>query len=165
MTRPPANYYTLLRLPPPPSPLTPQLIKKAYHAALLLHHPDKSTSTPAPQSPTVDLLTLAYKTLSSPELRAEYNLTLTSAPTAGGNGSEVVQIVDLDEFLHDEEAGRWVKACRCGKRRGSYSLRKSWKRLWMGGKERLLSGVGGVPCGGGWSLRLLMSDMRRKIDA
>jgi len=156
MTRPPANYYTLLRLPPPPSPLTPQLIKKAYHAALLLHHPDKSVSAPTPQAPSVDLLTLAYTTLSSPELRTEYNLTLASAPTVGGNGSEVVQTVDLDEFLHDEETGRWVKACRCGEEEGFVLSEEELEKVVEEGEREIVVGCGG--CSLWWRVEFAVVD-------
>jgi diphthamide biosynthesis protein 4 len=113
MTYTSPDFYELLSLPKPPTSLTPQLIRKAYHAALLKHHPDKRAS-PSSCAPSIDLLTLAYKTLSTPELRREYDLTLD---TGSEVGSEVVQTVDLDEFTYTEE-GRYTKACRCGEEEG-----------------------------------------------
>src|SRR5438105_3322378 len=81
------NYYTLLGLPPPSnsvSLLSPQTIKRAYHRALLRHHPDKSHSNPSippststpKEAPSIDDLTLAYTTLSSPSLRSTYDKSL-----------------------------------------------------------------------------------------
>jgi len=120
------NYYTLLRLPPPPAVLPASVIKKAYHAALLRHHPDKlsltSTSSTSPTStPSIDQIAAAYKTISSPGLRREYNealFALGATPTQAG--SEVVQTVDLDEFTYEEgeDRGRYVKSCRCGEEKG-----------------------------------------------
>ncbi|KAI5779534.1 hypothetical protein EDC01DRAFT_778317 [Geopyxis carbonaria] len=145
-----ANYYTLLSLPPPPHilPLTPGLLKKHYHRALLQHHPDKasaranSQSTPSTATTTattpasaavvsVDLLSAAYTTLASPTLRAEYDRSLTLSSGAGAEGageagaagphaSSVVQAVDLDEFTDgaDENGARFTRACRCGEKEG-----------------------------------------------
>jgi curved DNA-binding protein CbpA len=137
-----ADYYTLLSIPPPPHPLPPfQVLKKAYHAALLRHHPDKAKPQPKSNSrssgislaspPTIDTIATAYKTLSTPELRAAYNRSLlNSGPdnsaetTTTTTGNEVVQYVDLDEFEYleptgeDGSTGRFVKACRCGETEG-----------------------------------------------
>lgn len=141
-----ADYYTLLRVPPPPSPLPAQLLRKAYHAALLLHHPDKAPShrattvataitiatttaaTTADSTATtvsVDTITQAYRTLSSPELRAAYNRSLATGMHTGprghssSSGSEVVQTVDLDEFEYRPQSpSRYVRSCRCGEQEG-----------------------------------------------
>lgn len=83
------NYYIILNIPfgDPSSSfgklpsITKQQLKIAYHKALLKYHPDKSSS-PSPALPkenavyTIDDITNAYKTLSDPELRAEYDREL-----------------------------------------------------------------------------------------
>jgi diphthamide biosynthesis protein 4 len=140
MTRAAPDFYHLLSLPKPPTSLTPQLIRKAYHAALLKHHPDKRSTAPT-SSPSIDLLTLAYKTLSSPELRKEYDLTLR---TASGSevGSEVVQTVDLDEFAYKEE-GRYTKACRCGEEEGFVISEEELESAVGDGLNEVLVGCGG----------------------
>lgn len=119
------DHYALLRLPPPPHTPTPAAVKRAYHAALLLHHPDKSSS--APGAPTVDELSTAYKVLSTPAARREYD-ALLSAQTQRGERElreRVVQAVDLDEFAEEEDAdgAKWTRACRCGEAQG-YTVRE-----------------------------------------
>jgi diphthamide biosynthesis protein 4 len=93
------NYYTTLNLSArkyDPT-LTPAEVKAAYKRALLQHHPDKkssSTSTP-PQSTkpnknkniTIDSIALAYKILSSPALKAEYDLALQTSRRSHNNNS------------------------------------------------------------------------------
>jgi len=114
------DYYALLELPPPPSPISDQTIKKAYHAALLLHHPDKAQSL-RKDSPTIDDLTVAYQTLSSPALRREYDAALLLAVSQRADGKEkVMQTVDLDDFCchEDEPETRFSKSCRCGEEEG-----------------------------------------------
>ena len=101
-------------------------VKKAYRAAALRYHPDKastkSTSTlPREQNFTVDHVLLAYKTLSDPSLRAEYDKVFQSV----GSGVHAPRVerpnhhtgldtVDLDDFSFDEAQGRWQRDCRCG---------------------------------------------------
>lgn len=107
-------------------PLTPALLKKAYHRALLLHHPDKLKSHPSTPSNvksqfTVDQITTAYLTLSTPQLRNEYEKQLAasaSVTTSGVDEGKVLQIVDLDDFDYDEGKERWTRACRCGEGEG-----------------------------------------------
>ena len=77
------NYYTTLSLSArkhDPT-LTPAEVKAAYKRALLQHHPDKSTSGPK-SGFTVDSIALAYKILSSPALKSEYDLGLQTARPA-----------------------------------------------------------------------------------
>ncbi|KAA8901866.1 DnaJ domain protein [Sphaerosporella brunnea] len=151
-TRP--DYYTVLSLPPPPAPLTQQLLKKAYHAALLKHHPDKQQQGAAAPSVDVDVLTAAYKTLASAELRREYNASYISSGEGGGGGgeggSEVVQTVDLDEFVFREEAegGRYTKACRCGEEEG-FVIREEELEAAVGEGEKEVV-VGCVGCSLWW---------------
>jgi len=107
-------------------------IKAAYHRALLKHHPDKSNShsnlihhhqtdqeeQDKPPTIDVDQLKEAYITLSSPRLRAEYDLeaaTSSERPNdgSGGRGPRPAQIISLGEFAERSE-GLWYHACRCG---------------------------------------------------
>ncbi|PKX92879.1 uncharacterized protein P174DRAFT_421910 [Aspergillus novofumigatus IBT 16806] len=127
----------LLRNPQPPihsSPtaLSKQQLKVAYHKALLKHHPDKATSiaaTPAPthdtktaQRPspdrnadasptfTIDEITAAYKTLSDPALRAEYDRVLQLERVTAGKGEKGagaafhtgLEVVDLEDLVCEE---------------------------------------------------------------
>jgi curved DNA-binding protein CbpA len=115
----------------------PQLLKRAYHRALLRHHPDKAAAEgarragetyqkpPASALYTVDQITTAYMTLSDPKARREYDIALrqSSADTqAPGQEDESFrtgfEIVDLDDLEFDEAAERWYMSCRCGNERG-----------------------------------------------
>lgn len=55
-------------------------MKTAYHRALLRHHPDKCSI----DSYTVDQITTAYRVLSDPRLRTEYDLSLRLNASLGG---------------------------------------------------------------------------------
>ena len=102
-------------------------IKLAYRRALLLHHPDKSASTPIQTSksnlckPTIDQITIAYKTLIDPTARAEYDRLLAlKSPSReiSSHGSHPgLDTIDLDDLLYDEAEGTWYRGCRCGKER------------------------------------------------
>lgn len=133
----------------------PTLIKQAYHRALLRHHPDKApqppksnttsssfcaTTSPARQPTyTIDQITTAHATLSSPALRAAYDAHLRTAPPGryhqqqrqqhGPDASfqTGVETVDLDDLACDdggegegegEGEPRWYRPCRCGNERG-----------------------------------------------
>ncbi|KAJ5526209.1 hypothetical protein N7494_012859 [Penicillium frequentans] len=147
MTESSADYYRVLELPfssNSATPLSNLQIKLAYHKALLKHHPDKagavakqsgladspstssnfySTSKTDQRSYTIDEITTAYKTLSDPQLRAEYDrsLRLNRAKFAEDT-TEVfhtgLETVDLDDMDYDEEDGSWYRGCRCGDERG-----------------------------------------------
>ncbi|KAK9480548.1 hypothetical protein V1514DRAFT_325709 [Lipomyces japonicus] len=76
------SFYDVLGLLPPPhaTALDPAEIRRAYHAALLIHHPDKQPRPKQPEtarSATVDRIIEAYATLSTPNLRAAYDKQLT----------------------------------------------------------------------------------------
>ncbi|EAW25216.1 diphthamide biosynthesis protein 4 [Aspergillus fischeri NRRL 181] len=128
------DYYEILNLPftTPPTALSKQQLKVAYHKALLKHHPDKATSiaaTPAPTrdtktahrpspdrnadaSPTftIDEITAAYKTLSDSALRAEYDRVLRLERVTAGKGEKGagaafhtgLEVVDLEDLVCEE---------------------------------------------------------------
>ncbi|CAG8023268.1 unnamed protein product, partial [Penicillium nalgiovense] len=137
--------------------LSKQQIKIAYHKALLKHHPDKAgavaretglggstnstpTSTPNPlftrsdgnssrQLYTIDQITTAYKTLSDPALRAEYDrslrldrLKVAEREKTGNVFHTGLEIVDLEDLACEEAEGGdgdcWYRGCRCGDERG-----------------------------------------------
>lgn len=154
------DFYEILGLPFTSAALSKQQIKVAYHKALLRHHPDKAGAAFAAKSSptssrnenearistsrtyTVDEITAAYKTLSDPYLRVEYDRSLRLQRLRGGvggdrdggnNGGDVfhtgLEVVDLDDLNYEdgegeegkeeEEAGAfWYRGCRCGDERG-----------------------------------------------
>ncbi|KAK9448295.1 uncharacterized protein V1518DRAFT_418569 [Limtongia smithiae] len=145
---PSQSHYAVLGLPPPSSApdsliLDPVELRRAYRAALLLHHPDKSASSSPAYS--VDAILLAYQTLSNPTLRDAYNTRLlgtaaaTTAHLHAGDAVPHAEVVDLDDLLesnticlvhalnfeyHDAERHvvtseclirhAWYRQCRCG---------------------------------------------------
>jgi diphthamide biosynthesis protein 4 len=148
------NYYTTLSLSArkhDPT-LTPAEVKAAYTRALLQHHPDKKAASSTPPSSsnpannktiTIDTIALAYKILSSPPLKAEYDSRLQRTSRSRNNkpnnsshhsrssdsededeesdiifrtGLETVDLDDL-ELVQDSKADdeeAWTRACRCG---------------------------------------------------
>jgi diphthamide biosynthesis protein 4 len=112
------DYYTILNLATrklDPS-LSPSEVKAAYKRALLQHHPDK-TSTSAPKSGfTIDSIALAYKILSSPALKTEYDLGLQTARPKDDDKvfRTGLDTVDLDDLTYDEAKEIWTRGCRCG---------------------------------------------------
>ena len=129
------NYYQLLGLEArqyAPS-LSAQEVKAAYRRALLQHHPDKRSQHPVAatreisqySSATVDDIALAYKVLSEPPLRADYDRWLRSKELNGGSDAlrnrthrTGLETVDLDDLVFDKDASIWRKACRCGDENG-----------------------------------------------
>ena len=119
------SHYEVLSLPASQSlrnQLNEQDIKLAYRRALLLHHPDKSTpplTAPSTSTkPTIDQITLAYKTLISPTLRTDYDRTQAlKAPTTTQTSHLGLETIDLDDLLHDDQQNLWYRGCRCGKER------------------------------------------------
>jgi len=103
------------------SSVTPQDIKRAYHAALLKHHPDKGPISP--HAPSVDAIKAAYAILSNPSSRKSYdailatrsNSTFSSDAGLFRTGEEKV---DLDDLTWDEKDGSWYRSCRCGEVHG-----------------------------------------------
>ncbi|PWY85978.1 hypothetical protein BO70DRAFT_254086, partial [Aspergillus heteromorphus CBS 117.55] len=140
-------FYTILSLPFTSSTsiatsLSKQQLKAAYHKALLKHHPDKTPSAtpndpdlpPSLQRPyTIDEITTAYKTLSDPSLRTEYDrsLRLDRARVAEREKTGTVfhtglEVVDLEDLEFEEGGGAqadgdgdyWYRGCRCGDEKG-----------------------------------------------
>ena len=102
------------------STLSPQEVKAAYRRALLQYHPDKR-SDDVPDV-TVDDIALAYKTLSEPALRAEYDRWLEAskcnAQVKGQPHHTGLETVDLDDLALDADTSSWSRGCRCGDDRG-----------------------------------------------
>lgn len=158
MTKPSAtvaDYYQILGLPFPSSSSSPskQQIKLAYHKALLRHHPDKSRAiaqetlaksdssmlsaasslartvdSNRQKTYTIDEITTAYKTLSTPSLRAEYDRALRLDRAKASQHRETgdvfhtgLEVVDLEDLACDESDAEnlvWYRGCRCGDERG-----------------------------------------------
>lgn len=136
------DYYEILNIPSSSAGNLPiiskQQLKNAYHKALLKHHPDKSSPSPTPapgardsNAYTIDDITNAYKILSNPELRAEYDRDLIlqrkSFNKAAGKSDDVsfhtgLEVVDLEDMTEqgDEATGSssWYRSCRCGDEKG-----------------------------------------------
>ncbi|KAK1027476.1 Diphthamide biosynthesis protein 4 [Friedmanniomyces endolithicus] len=121
-----SDYYSILGLPSelPNTRSSQQELKTAYHRALLKHHPDRvagGTPPPSRSTVTVDEITQAYKTLSDPDSRAEYDRLLAQSTTDKPR-SKVhhtgLEVVDLDSLAFDEQAHTWSRSCRCGDRKG-----------------------------------------------
>ncbi|KAF2725648.1 DnaJ domain protein [Polychaeton citri CBS 116435] len=109
------------------APLTPQQVKASYKKALLIFHPDKFKSSESKNSGTaqysVDDIALAYKILSDPHLRGQYDNALRQTRFDGKSPQEVfhhtgLDTVDLDDLNFDEEQNVWTKDCRCGSQVG-----------------------------------------------
>ncbi|EEP77610.1 conserved hypothetical protein [Uncinocarpus reesii 1704] len=144
-----ATHYDILELPYPPTLVQKAELKGAYHRALLKHHPDKSSSstpsrdtTPlqitasrpgASQAFTVDQITAAYKVLSDPRARIEYDRSLVCLSSADGGGAKHsgkkegqpfhtgLEVFDLDDMQAGQEpdgAEFWYQGCRCGDQKG-----------------------------------------------
>lgn len=80
---------------------------------------------------TVDDIVLAYKTLSNPSARTEYDRSLLSSQREGlplhlfgrpttkdGRLDPGCEVVDLDDLSFDEERSSWYRGCRCGDDKG-----------------------------------------------
>lgn len=102
--------------------LTVQDVKQAYRHTLLQHHPDKINDNNTTSQNTVDAITLAYKTLSEPALKTEYDreLRLSQSRSEEGNKTSFTGLdtVDLDDLQYDEVKNEWWRSCRCGQDRG-----------------------------------------------
>jgi diphthamide biosynthesis protein 4 len=135
-----ATHYQVLDLPlniGAGSDISAQHLKAAYRRALFQHHPDKIGVQPdfkhdlAAQKSferksiyTVDQITEAYATLSTPKLRFEYDrhLRLQARPLKATREDQRfhsgLEVVDLDDLSYDETEEVWLKSCRCGDEQG-----------------------------------------------
>lgn len=124
----PPNYYQILGLEARQHAafISYQEVKRSYKRALLLHHPDKKSTAadvlgPA-SSATVDDIALAFKTLSEPELRAEYDRWLRSVEAGETIDKRPhhtgLETVDLDDLDYDSGTSSWSRSCRCGDEKG-----------------------------------------------
>ncbi|KAK2741239.1 hypothetical protein FQN57_005701 [Myotisia sp. PD_48] len=134
-----SSHYKILNLPHPPSPLRKQDIKAAYHRALLTFHPDKTSAGGdlSPSIHTVDQITTAYRVLSDPSAKREYDKLLVLSgfqtsqhPATNRDQGDLVfrtglEIFDLDDMQmgtntsedqNDEDI--WFRGCRCGDEKG-----------------------------------------------
>lgn len=166
MTTPTPTYYHILNLPSPlstqeqhQSRLSKQDLKLAYHRALLRYHPDKSSASSTRTKSTkpsvvsngederrrvytIDEITTAYKTLSDPKARAEYDreLRLSRHNQADGGGRENgeeedifhtgLETVDLEDlgYVDSGEDGYWYRSCRCGDQKGFFVTEEDLER-------------------------------------
>lgn len=140
------TYYSVLGLPTPhrddfTRPLTTTDIRRAYHKALLVHHPDKqngirdategknvelSRVTSKTASRSVDEITEAFRVLVDEQARKEYDRLLLLSPQQTWNkglqpgavddeqGGVLFDECDLDDLDFDELSNIWFKRCRCG---------------------------------------------------
>lgn len=123
-----SNHYERLGLAPRPrdSTLSAEAIKHAYRQALLLHHPDKLQERQKKDLSqpliSVDQITIAYKVLSDPELRAEYDFALlheaSNAREQGRVHQTGLETVDLDTLDFQDDSETWTRSCRCGDPKG-----------------------------------------------
>lgn len=130
------SHYEVLRLPYSSMvQLTTRDIKTAYRQALLQHHPDKLDKLDLPRTNhlhstisiakyTIDDISLAYKVLSDPRARAEYDRELrvrqqgSQHKIADVNAQTGLEVCDLDDLNYDEGQKVWYFGCRCGEGRG-----------------------------------------------
>jgi diphthamide biosynthesis protein 4 len=122
------DYYQLLGLEHKRTAavLSSEETKAAYRGALLQHHPDKQSVKPVTDgkgvSVTVDDIALAYKVLSEPLLRAEYDRLVNSQNANGDVKNRVhrtgLETVDLDDLAFDPASSLWSRGCRCGEEKG-----------------------------------------------
>jgi DnaJ-class molecular chaperone len=118
-----------------------QALKRAYHRALLIHHPDKKSQaqTRGPREPepspasvptyTVDQISTAFAVLSDGSRRAAYDKTLRGARWGSGQAQAAefqtgIEDVDLDDLDLDSDMDQWYRGCRCGNPRG-YRVREA----------------------------------------
>lgn len=118
----PTHYQILsLSTPLPPTTDPTPLIKRAYRLALLSHHPDKHTTSKTTPRYTIDQISLAYATLSNPLTRQAYDKSLannSSNNSSPSNFQTGIEVVDLDDLVHDPAHGEWYRSCRCGNDKG-----------------------------------------------
>lgn len=126
---PPQDHYKVLALPihyGTNNSISLHDIKLAYRNALLRHHPDKSDSIKNAKLESsvfaIDQVKLAYKTLSDPISRLNYDHTLRLITSEGKPTKENphlgLETLDLDDLNFQEVESRWYSSCRCGNQQG-----------------------------------------------
>jgi diphthamide biosynthesis protein 4 len=97
---------------------TPEELKRAYHRALLEHHPDKKQPGENDRTPqkSVHDIKRAFVTLTDPTKRNDYTERLHSTTRVQDRG----EVVDLSEMSCNEsdQSLRWTWPCRCGQKEG-----------------------------------------------
>lgn len=98
-------------------------IKRAYHRALLRHHPDKTRAAeqdlPSISIPAIDTVLEAFRVLSKPFSREEYDrslesrMVLSQSPKAAPRPANIVSLDEFEE-IETELGPVWTHACRCG---------------------------------------------------
>ena len=125
---PSTDAYTVLSLPSSSQSrlLSKATIREAYRKALLAHHPDKRSGFTGPtaninKSCRIDVITEAYRILSTPELRAQLDKKLLmvsskfAPPTSYCEEITVnAEIIDLDDMQYSADDQSWSCKCRCG---------------------------------------------------
>jgi DnaJ-class molecular chaperone len=139
--------------------LTPDIVKQAYHRALLKHHPDKAqqatargTSDDVTQGgkPTIDGIVVAYTVLSDGILRKSYDSALRAA-SGQAVAHRGIDLFDLDDMQYSEVDGHeiWRRDCRCDSKEGYVVTGKDLERA---DKEQFAHADGTkellVPCRG-----------------
>ncbi|ODV90759.1 hypothetical protein CANCADRAFT_44398 [Tortispora caseinolytica NRRL Y-17796] len=89
-------------------------IKKAYRAALLSNHPDKSRNGKL----SVDDIQAAYAILSNQHKRSAYDQALQGSNYQIYSKQEHSEVYDLDDLEYDEKLNEWFMGCRCGNKKG-----------------------------------------------
>ncbi|OLL23786.1 Diphthamide biosynthesis protein 4 [Neolecta irregularis DAH-3] len=97
------SYYQILSIS---KEFAPEDLKKAYHAALLASHPDKTQKS----KDSIDAIKQAYCVLSSPNLRKQYDTKISK-------DDKFHNIIDLDDMIYDN--GIFSYPCRCS---GKYEI-------------------------------------------
>ncbi|OQO07490.1 hypothetical protein B0A48_07187 [Cryoendolithus antarcticus] len=117
------DYYKVLGLDATQRAIRPADLKAAYKRSLLAHHPDKQRpGRPGHSAPSIDTIALAYKILSTPDLKSAFDLSLSQGHDAPPGSDKVfhtgLDTVDLDDLDLDETSGIWTRSCRCGDDKG-----------------------------------------------
>jgi len=109
------NYYEVLGVLPSAGS---QELKRVFQRLARQYHPDKTSEEMQLSDHTSRFLAIseAWKVLSDPELRKQYDAAWVQRCTA--QAQPVQDTVNIEEFA-DTADGRWVFSCRCG---GEYEL-------------------------------------------
>mmetsp|Transcript_3092 Transcript_3092/g.4811 ORF Transcript_3092/g.4811 Transcript_3092/m.4811 type:complete len:142 (+) Transcript_3092:99-524(+) len=106
-------------------------IKASYQRLVLIHHPDKSSSTTANED--FRIIHEAWKVLSDAEARSHYDESKLQSNELLGINAEAVSLEE--EFEFDGANDLFTRVCRCG---GTYEI----------SSQDLADGFNVVPCDG-----------------